>query len=164
MIFGIGIDVLEASRMHASYARFGSHLLDRLLLPQERQQFERTRRPERFLAMRFAAKEAIVKAMGTGFAHGVWIRDIGVLQNAWGKPEVIYSARGERVRRRLGVGEGHVTLTDEAGLVVAVAVLLRAGRQRRAGRRTAAARTGAKRAPSKRASSRRAPPKHLAPR
>jgi holo-[acyl-carrier protein] synthase len=125
MIFGIGIDVLEAQRMHASYARFGKHLLDRLLLPQERRQFELTRRPERFLAMRFAAKEAIVKAMGTGFAHGVWIRDVGVVQNAWGKPEVIYSARGERLRRRLGVGEGHVTLTDEAGLIVAVAVLLR---------------------------------------
>jgi holo-[acyl-carrier protein] synthase len=76
--------------------------------------------------MRFAAKEAIVKAMGTGFAHGMWIRDVGVLQNAWGKPEVIYSERGERVRRRLGIGEGHITLSDEAGLVVAVAILLRA--------------------------------------
>jgi holo-[acyl-carrier protein] synthase len=128
MIFGIGIDVLEAQRMRDSYARFGAHLLDRLLLPQERRQFDLTRRPERFLAMRFAAKEAIVKAMGTGFSHGVWIRDVGVVQNAWGKPEVIYSPRGERVRRRLGVGEGHVTLTDEAGLIVAVAVLLRRGR------------------------------------
>ena len=76
--------------------------------------------------MRFAAKEAIVKAMGTGFAHGVWIRDVGVVQNAWGKPEVVFSARGERVRRGLGIGEGHVTLTDEAGLVVAVAVLMKA--------------------------------------
>jgi len=154
MIFGIGIDVLEAQRMHASYARFGAHLLDRLLLPQERQQFERTRRPERFLAMRFAAKEAIVKAMGTGFAHGVWIRDVGVLQNAWGKPEVIYSARGERVRRRLGVGEGHVTLTDEAGLIVAVAVLLRARRVRRAAKRAVARRAVAKRAVAKRAARR----------
>jgi holo-[acyl-carrier protein] synthase len=76
--------------------------------------------------MRFAAKEAIVKAMGTGFAHGVWIRDIGVVQNQWGKPEVVFSERGEVMRRNLGVGEGHVTLTDEAGLIVAVAVLMRA--------------------------------------
>jgi holo-[acyl-carrier protein] synthase len=135
MIFGIGIDVLQAQRMRDSYARFGAHLLDRLLLPQERRQFDLTRQPERFLAMRFAAKEAIVKAMGTGFAHGIWIRDVGVVQNAWGKPEVIYSPRGERMRRRLGVGEGHVTLTDEAGLIVAVAVLLRAGR-RRGGKRS----------------------------
>ena len=73
--------------------------------------------------MRFAAKEAIVKAMGTGFAHGVWIRDVGVVQNAWGRPEVVYSPRGEKVRRKLGIGNGHVTLTDEAGLIVAVAVL-----------------------------------------
>ena len=134
MIFGIGIDVLQAQRMKDSYARFGTHLLDRLLLPQEREQFARTRRPDRFLAMHFAAKEAIVKAMGTGFAHGVWIRDVGTVQNAWGKPEVIYSPRGEQVRRRMGIGEGHVTLTDEAGLVVAVAVLLRAARRRRAAR------------------------------
>jgi holo-[acyl-carrier protein] synthase len=131
MIFGVGIDVLEARRMHDTYARFGQHFVDRLLLPQERAQFERTQRPERFLAMRFAAKEAIVKAMGTGFAHGIWIRDVGVVQNAWGRPEVIYSQRGERVRRRLGVGEGHITLTDEAGLVVAVAILLRATRRPR---------------------------------
>jgi len=63
--------------------------------------------------------------MGTGFAHGVWIRDVGIVQNHWGKPEIVYSARGAAVRDRLGIGEGHVTLTDEAGLVVAVAVLMR---------------------------------------
>jgi holo-[acyl-carrier protein] synthase len=97
-----------------------------MLMPEERVQFERTQRPERFLAMRFAGKEAIVKAMGTGFAHGIWLRDVGVVQNAWGRPEVAYSARGEAMRRQLGIGEGHLTLTDEAGLVVAVAVLLRA--------------------------------------
>jgi holo-[acyl-carrier protein] synthase len=148
MIFGIGIDVLEAQRMRDSYARFGAHLLDRLLLPQERRQFDLTRQPARFLAMRFAAKEAIVKAMGTGFAHGVWIRDVGVVQNAWGKPEVIYSPRGERMRRRLGIGEGHVTLTDEVGLIIAVAVLLRATRRRRVASRSSRAKpaAGARRA------------------
>jgi holo-[acyl-carrier protein] synthase len=133
MIFGIGIDVLQAQRMKDSYARFGAHLLDRLLLPAERVQFERTARPDRFLAMHFAAKEAIVKAMGTGFAHGMWIRDCGTVQNQWGKPEVIWSERGERLRRKMGIGDGHITLTDEAGLVVAVAVLLRDTRRRRAG-------------------------------
>jgi len=126
MIYGIGVDVLEAARIKNSLERFGDHFLDRLLMPAERAQLARTKRPERFVAMRFAAKEAIVKAMGTGFAHGVWIRDVGVVQNAWGKPEVVYSERGEVVRRNLGVGDGHVTLTDEAGLIVAVAVLMRA--------------------------------------
>lgn len=123
MIFGIGVDVLEAARIKRVYDKFGDHFVQRLLLPAEREQLGKTRRIERFLAMRFAAKEAIVKAMGTGFAHGIWIRDVGVVQNAWGRPEVAYSPRGEKVRRKLGIGAGHVTLTDEAGLIVAVAVL-----------------------------------------
>ena len=123
MIFGIGVDVLEAARVKKVYDRFGDHFIERLLLPAERAQLAKTRRTERFLAMRFAAKEAIVKAMGTGFAHGMWIRDVGVVQNAWGRPEVVYSPRGEKMRRKLGIGGGHVTLTDEAGLIVAVAVL-----------------------------------------
>jgi holo-[acyl-carrier protein] synthase len=123
MIFGIGVDVLEAARVRKVHERFGEHFVERLLLPGEREQMARTKRKDRFLAMRFAAKEAIVKAMGTGFAHGMWIRDVGVVQNAWGRPEVVYSERGEKMRRKLGIGAGFVTLTDEAGLIVAVAVL-----------------------------------------
>ena len=125
MIFGIGIDVLKVDRIERVYRKYGARFVRHLLMPQEREQLQHTARPVRFLAMRFAAKEAIVKGMGTGFAHGVWIRDVGVVQNSWGKPEVVYSPRGEKVREGLGIGEGHVTLTDEAGLVVAVAVLMR---------------------------------------
>jgi holo-[acyl-carrier protein] synthase len=126
MIFGIGVDVLETRRIAETLERFGARFIEHLLMPAEQEQLRKTARPERFVAMRFAAKEAIVKAMGTGFAHGVWIRDVGVVQNAWGKPEVVFSARGDAVRRQLGIGEGHVTLTDEKGLVVAVAVLMKA--------------------------------------
>ena len=126
MIFGIGVDVLETRRIAHTLERFGARFLERLLMPREQAQLAATSRRERFVAMRFAAKEAIVKAMGTGFAHGMWIRDVGVVQNAWGKPEIVFSERGEQMRRRLGIGEGHVTLTDEAGLVVAVAVLMKA--------------------------------------
>ena len=123
MIFGIGVDVLEAARVKKLFDKYGEHFVERLLLPGERAQFERTKRKERFLAMRFAAKEAIVKAMGTGFAHGMWIRDVGVVQNEWGRPDVVYSERGEKMRRKLGIGGGYITLTDEAGLIVAVCVL-----------------------------------------
>jgi holo-[acyl-carrier protein] synthase len=126
VIFGIGVDVLESARIARTLERYGTRFIEHLLMPAEHAQLAQTARRERFLAMRFAAKEAIVKAMGTGFAHGVWIRDVGVVQNAWGKPEVVFSERGERVRQALRIGEGHVTLTDERGLVVAVAVLMRA--------------------------------------
>lgn len=126
MIFGIGTDVLQAERVERTWQRYGEHFARRLLLDEELSLFQRTKRPVRFLAMRFAAKEAIVKALGTGFANGVWIRDVGMLPNALGQPQVIYSERGRAVCRKLGVGEGHLTLSDEAGLIVAVAVLLRA--------------------------------------
>lgn len=139
MIFGIGVDVLEAARVKRIHEKYGEHFVERLLMPGERAQLAKTKRKDRFLAMRFAAKEAIVKAMGTGFAHGIWIRDVGVVQNAWGRPEVVYSPRGEKVRRALGIGGGHVTLTDEAGLIVAVAVLETAPKKKPARRKKKAA-------------------------
>jgi holo-[acyl-carrier protein] synthase len=125
VIFGIGTDVVQLARVEAVYARHGENFVRRLLMPAEEVAFRSYKRPVRFLAMRFAAKEAIVKALGTGFAHGIWIRDVGVVPNAWGRPEIAWSDRGRALRDRLGAAEGHVTLTDEAGLVVAVAVLMR---------------------------------------
>jgi len=128
VIFGVGTDIVELSRVEATYRRFGQHFVDRLLLEQERELFEKSRQPARFLAMRFAAKEATVKAMGTGFAHGMWIRDVGIINNDWGRPLVIWSDRGKRVCERLGIGDGHVSLSDDAGMVLAFAVVM----QRRA--------------------------------
>jgi len=125
MIYGIGTDIVRLERIQRVLGRHGEHFVERLLMPQELQAYRKDPRSIRFLAMRFAAKEAVVKAMGTGFAHGMWIRDCGVASNAWGKPEIIWSARGQQMCERLEIGEGHVTLTDEAGLVVAMAVLMR---------------------------------------
>jgi len=125
MIFGIGTDVVRMERIGRIYERHGERFVERLLLPQEQEAFHGQARPVRFLSMRFAAKEAIVKAMGTGFAHGMWIRDCGVVPNAWGKPEIVWSPRGQQMCEKLGIGAGHVTLTDEGDLVVAVAVLMR---------------------------------------
>ena len=127
MIFGIGTDILRSDRVAATYARFGQRFVDRLLMPEELALFGRAPDPVRFLAMRFAAKEAIVKAMGTGFAHGMWIRDAGVVHDPKGRPLIIYSPRGQQLCAALGIGAGHLSLSDEAGLVVAMAVLLRAG-------------------------------------
>jgi len=125
MIFGIGTDVLELKRIERAYRRFGDRFAERLLLDEEHALFVETKNKTRFLGMRFAAKEAVAKALGTGFANGIWVRDVGSVPNKLGQPQVIYSDRGRQVCTRLGVGEGFLTLTDEAGLIVAVAVLLR---------------------------------------
>ena len=66
MIYGIGTDIVELSRIQETYNRFGDHFVNRLLMDEERVLFEKNKWPVRFLAMRFAAKEATVKAMGTG--------------------------------------------------------------------------------------------------
>ena len=123
MIFGVGTDVVELSRIQATYDRFGEHFVGRLLMEEELELFKRSKWPVRFLAMRFAGKEAAVKAMGTGFRHGIWLRDVGIVNNDWGRPLIIWSDRGREVCERLGIGAGHVSLTDEAGLVVAFAVV-----------------------------------------
>jgi holo-[acyl-carrier protein] synthase len=129
MIFGIGTDIVELSRVQGIYERYGEHFARRILIDEELELFRRARDPVRFLAMRFAGKEATVKAMGTGFAHGVWLRDVGVLNNDWGRPVIVWSERGSRVCARLGIGSGHLSLTDDAGIVLAFAVVERAEHQ-----------------------------------
>lgn len=123
MIFGVGTDVVQLSRIQATFDRFGDHFVRRLLMEPELELFEHSKSPVRFLAMRFAGKEATVKAMGTGFSHGIWLRDVGITNNNWGRPLVIWSERGRHVCDHLGIGNGHVSLTDDAGLVIAFSVV-----------------------------------------
>lgn len=127
MIFGVGTDIVEYSRVQAIYERFGEHFVRRVLMQEEIELFRRSKEPVRFLAMRFAGKEATVKAMGTGFRYGVWVRDVGILNNERGRPIITWSDRGRRVCDELGIGAGHVSLTDDAGFVMAFAVVETAG-------------------------------------
>ncbi len=126
MIFGVGTDILRRDRVAAVYNRFGERFATRLLLDEEQRLYKRAKDPVRFLAMRFAAKEAIVKAMGTGFGNGMWIRDCGTVPDRLGKPEIVFSARGRAKCVELGIGGGFLSLTDEAGLIVAMVVLEKA--------------------------------------
>ena len=123
MIFGVGTDIVEVSRIQATFDRFGEQFVRRLLMEQELELFRKTKWPVRFLAMRFAGKEAAVKAMGTGFRHGMWLRDVGIVNNDWGRPLLIWSERGHKLCGEMGIAAGHVSLTDDAGLVIAFAVV-----------------------------------------
>jgi len=125
MIHGIGTDIVKIDRIASIFERHGDRLARHILMDAEMATFQGDRRPQRFLAMRFAAKEAVVKAMGTGFADGMWLRDVGVVKNALGRPEIIWSERGRERCSQLSIGETHLTLSDDSGYVVAVAVLMR---------------------------------------
>ncbi len=63
--------------------------------------------------------------MGTGFSNGIWIRDVGVTNNKLGKPLVVFSDRGKLICKKLGIGESHISLSDEAGLILAFSVMMK---------------------------------------
>jgi len=127
VIFGIGTDMVQQSRITESINRFGERFEKRILTEREysllqarpRNASQRTR----FLAQRFAAKEAFSKALGTGINDGVAWRDMGVHNEPSGKPNLHLSAKLERRVADLGIRGMHVTLTDEAGMTVAVVIL-----------------------------------------
>ena len=123
MIFGIGTDIVDMKRVKSIWKRFGKNFAYRILMSEEMDLFKHSKDPARFLAMRFAGKEATVKAMGTGFSNGVWLKDVGIVSDKLGKPLIIWSKRGKKVCEKLGCEKGHVSLSDEAGLVIAFAII-----------------------------------------
>ncbi len=122
MIYGIGTDLLRIDRVERLWAKYGAHFANKMLMPEEREQFEQARRKGNFLAKAFAAKEAFVKAFGTGF-HGVSYRDAGVLSLPSGKPTLVFSPAMRLRLDALGISDGHISLTDEDGRVMAFVVL-----------------------------------------
>ncbi len=123
MIRGIGVDMAEIRRFSESYERFGMRFPERILSDSELRDFARTRNPGRFLAMRFAAKEATSKALGTGFKQGVAPRQMYVVHSPSGKPNLGVSGRAARLFAEMGIYASHISLTDEGGFVVAYVIL-----------------------------------------
>ena len=123
-VYGVGIDVLRVRRIETVYKRHGRRFVDRLLHPRERAGFELARQPAQHLAKCFAAKEAFVKALGTGF-RGVTHDDVGVLRDGLGRPEFVFSRRLATRLRKLKSRRAHLSLSDEGGMVGAFAVLER---------------------------------------
>lgn len=122
MITGIGTDLLRISRMEKALERHGERLPERILMPVEMVRYRESSRPANFLAKSFAVKEATAKALGLGF-RGVGYRDFGWTQDDLGKPLICHSEHGLEVFQRKGVSHGHLSLTDEADLVMAFVVL-----------------------------------------
>ena len=123
MIIGIGVDLVDVQRVRKLLDEYGDKFAARVLNPDERQHYERRSRREWFLANRFAAKEAISKALGTGLRYPVTLHSIGVISTEIGRPEFSYSEELQSYLESRDVTNAHLSITHEKGLVCAVVVL-----------------------------------------
>lgn len=113
----------QISRIDNAYQRWGRRFASKILGLSELEDLKHTKQPVRFLAMRFAAKEATSKAFGTGFKQGVAPRQIEVTHNRAGKPSLVFSGQVEKLALENRITASHVSLTDEADFAVAYVVL-----------------------------------------
>ncbi|MGO2133081.1 MAG: holo-ACP synthase [Halomonas sp.] len=123
MILGIGTDVARIARFERAMARHGERFVERILGTAERIAFAERGQPPAFLAKRFAAKEAFVKALGTGLRHGISWQDIQVSNDALGRPVLLLSGRAQETATVAGVNAMHLSLSDEADVAIAFVVL-----------------------------------------
>jgi holo-[acyl-carrier protein] synthase len=122
-VIGIGTDILEIKRIDEVLSRLGDRFVRRILTEQEQAEYRDSGQPARLLAKRFAAKEAIAKALGTGIGRGVSWQDMQVEHNDSGAPLVRLSGGALEVVQRRGGSRVELSLADERDYVVAFAVL-----------------------------------------
>ncbi len=122
MILGLGIDVVELARIRASLERFSARFLEKILTPEELRELPAVH-PVPFVAARFAAKEAAVKALGTGFARGITPQHAGVRKLPSGRPELLLYGPAAEEAAALGVRRIHLSLTHGRDTAAAVVVL-----------------------------------------
>ncbi|MFH1679331.1 MAG: holo-ACP synthase [Candidatus Eisenbacteria bacterium] len=126
MIAGVGLDVVEVERIRRTLARFGARFLDRTLLPAERRTAAALADPTPHVAGRFAAKEAALKALGTGLSRGIRWVDVEVAVDAAGAPRLRFHGAALDRAEDLGAQRAHLSITHAAGVAAAVVILERA--------------------------------------
>ena len=124
-VFGIGIDVVENHRIAEAIQRYGERFLERIFHPGETEYCRSMRDPHPHFAARFAAKEAVSKAFGTGFAGQVTWRDIEIRRKATGEPFVVLHSGAAALAKRLGIRTIFVSLSHSDEYAVANAVLVK---------------------------------------
>lgn len=125
MILGVGVDLASVSRLARAWLRQPERLPLHILAPMERQELHALRAPARarFLARRWAAKEALVKALGSGFGRGLYARDIRITHDEAGAPAFALSAVAARRLAELGDPRLHLSLSDDGDYALAFVVL-----------------------------------------
>ena len=123
MIYGIGTDLVDLDRI--SKMKSLSAFANKILGTQELEQYTELENGSKifYLGKQFACKEAFVKALGTGFKAPIFPKDIQILRNSLGKPEILLSAGAKSYVEDLGITKSHVSLADESNYLLAFAVL-----------------------------------------
>jgi holo-[acyl-carrier protein] synthase len=123
MILGTGIDLIEVARIAASFEKFGERFVNRILLPAEIAYCLSHKRPAPFLAVRFAAKEAVSKAFGTGIGASLGWQDIEIRRRESGEPFVVLHGKGQELFATRGAKKLHITLSHTENYATAAAIL-----------------------------------------
>ena len=123
MIVGIGIDIVDVARIDRLLHEYGGRFVERVLAPVERTAYARSSRPSWFIANRFAAKEALSKALGTGVRFPVTLHAISVTSNEAGKPAFEFHGALPAYLAGRNISRHHLSLSHEKGLACAMVVL-----------------------------------------
>lgn len=122
-ILGLGTDIAEIERIEKALERSGEAFAKRILDAQEMVKFAELKQQGRYLAKRFAVKEAASKALGTGIAKGVTFHDFGVSNDEFGKPVLTLSGVAKQIADSMGVQHIHLSISDERHYAVATVIL-----------------------------------------
>ncbi|WP_339387319.1 holo-ACP synthase [Vibrio caribbeanicus] len=122
-IVGLGTDISEIERFEKASSRNGDAFAQRILTQNEFFKYQALKQKARFLAKRFAAKEAAAKALGTGIACGVSFHDFEITNNELGKPELHLSNQAAVIANTINVRSVHLSISDERHYAVATVIL-----------------------------------------
>lgn len=123
MIYGVGTDIVEVARIQASVDEFGDAFAARILAEGELASYHASNIKPRFLAKRFAAKEAFAKALGTGLRAPATLQNIAVSHDALGKPVLILAEELQQFLTERHIRHTHISISDEKNLAAAFVVL-----------------------------------------
>jgi holo-[acyl-carrier protein] synthase len=123
MIHGIGIDLVDIRRMQENIERYGERFAGKILSTSEMLEYSKINKPASFLARRFAAKEALAKALGTGFNHGITLKNISIIHGQDGQPAISCAGKILEIMLLRRIGSSHLSITDEKDYACACVIL-----------------------------------------
>ena len=123
MILGLGIDIQEIGRVEKAIRRGGKHFLARTFTPSEIRYCRKSKKSAQHFAARFCAKEALLKALGTGWAKGIRWTDVAVAHGREGQPRLRLSGSARERCRKAGVKQAWISLSHSDGYAAATVIL-----------------------------------------